>query len=70
MPDDDGIFRHVRGDPLVIRPLGGRFVGGHADAVGKHFGEDFPVGDFGEVEFLHPEIHNAVQADCLGLHDL
>ena len=65
---DHGVFMHVLGHALMLFAQHGALVGGHADAVGNHFRQNFIVRNFGQLKFLGTQILGAVQAQSLGFH--
>ena len=69
MADDSRILRDIVGDPFMLCTLHGRFVGGHADAVGDDFDNNLVVLHGGELKLLQPQVHFAVNAHGFCFHN-
>ena len=67
--DDGRILGDVVGDAFVGRTLVGSLVGGHADAVADHLGQDLIFLDLRELELFEPQVIHAVEAYCFGFHE-
>ena len=70
MADDDGIRRHIVGDPLVGCALLRRFVGAHANAVGHDLAEDLVGLQFREFKLLQPQVFDSVKTHRFGFHGM
>jgi hypothetical protein len=56
MPDHNWVLGHIIGDPFVVRSLEGGLVGGHAEAVADHPGQDLILPDGRQFKLLYPEV--------------
>ena len=66
--DDHRVFGHVIRHPLVIRALDGRLVGGHAQAVRNHPGQDLVRAGGRQLEGFQPQIVFSIEPYGFGLH--
>ncbi len=68
MPDDNRVRGNIRGDPFVVAPLHGRFVGRHAYTVRYDMGNYLVVPGRRELELFKPQVLLTIHSDRCSLH--